>query len=89
LIFFPAVEIGDDGLESAKPDLQSEFKKPGGATAELCTGAMLRGVRNKEGLNRGERGCLRRKIAAENGYEVSRDVVSRRPDQPGNHCKRP
>jgi len=35
LIVFPASEIGDEGLESAKPDLQSVFKKPGGDTAGL------------------------------------------------------
>ena len=28
-------EPNHDGLESAKPDLQSLFKKPGGAIAEL------------------------------------------------------
>ena len=46
----------EDGLESAKPDLQSAFKKPGGATAEPRPWGMLRDGRAEGGLKRREWG---------------------------------
>jgi hypothetical protein len=39
-----------DGLESAKPDLQSMLKKPGGATVEPSTRETLRTGMSKSGV---------------------------------------
>jgi hypothetical protein len=41
------------GLESAKPDLQSAFKKPGGAPAALDYGKCFATGMRKEGSRRG------------------------------------
>jgi hypothetical protein len=43
----------DDGLESAKPNLQSMFKKPGSTTAEPQLWEMLRGRRADKRIKRG------------------------------------
>ena len=42
-----------DGLESAKPDVQSAFKKPGGDPAALDYGKCFTTGERKEGSRRG------------------------------------
>ena len=51
--------INEDGLESAKPDLQSTFKKPDGDTAEPRLWGMLRDGRAREGSDEGRRAVER------------------------------
>jgi hypothetical protein len=69
-----------DGLESAKRDLQSVFKKPGGDIAEPGVWVTLRGEAGKQGLSQAEMFCRRRRIAALRTGAVCREVFSGRRD---------
>jgi len=56
----PGAGLGkEDGLESAKPDLQSTFKKPGGVPADPRLWEMLYDGRAESRLKRRERGRRR------------------------------
>src|SRR5437763_66683 len=77
----------EDGLESAKPDLQSPFKKPGGGTAEPRLWEMLRDGRAERRLKRGERG-RRTAVTDGRGRAQGDGRTSRRwRGRPGNDRK--
>jgi hypothetical protein len=81
------LESNADGLESPQPDLQSAFKKPGGARTGPRPWGTLRGERARRQVSPEIGGCRGARRGGRGGMEGGGLTIGRRRGEPGSEEK--